>query len=55
MGIGFMMVLPFLYAAIGFVTGCLGAWFYNLLTKWIGGLEFEFEERMPPAAPPPLT
>lgn len=51
MGIGFMIILPFFYAAMGFVTGCLGAWFYNILTKWVGGFEFEFEDLAPPAPP----
>ena len=50
MGIGFMIFLPVLYAGIGFVFGVLSAWIYNLLTKWIGGLELDFEQSAPPAA-----
>ena len=50
MGMGFVLLLPVLYAVIGFVAGVIGAWVYNLLTKWIGGFEFEFE----PTAPPPV-
>lgn len=53
-GIGFIVVLPFFYAAMGFVTGCLGAWFYNFLTKWVGGFEFEVENMAAPAVPPPV-
>ena len=48
MGIGFMIFLPVVYAFFGFIFGALGAWVYNLLAKWIGGFELEFE----PAAPP---
>jgi hypothetical protein len=48
MGLGFMVLLPFLYAAMGFILGVIGAAIYNLLTKWIGGFEFEFEAKEPP-------
>ena len=47
MGIGFMVCLPVLYALIGFVFGVIGAFFYNLLGKWIGGFELEFEQTPP--------
>ena len=50
MGIGFMIFLSVLYAVMGFVVGVIGAWVYNLLAKWIGGFELEFE----PPAPPPV-
>ena len=49
MGIGFMILLPVFYAVIGFVFGALSAFIYNLLAKWIGGFEFEFENKTPPA------
>lgn len=49
MGIGFLLFIPVLYAAMGFVFGVLGAWLYNLLAGWIGGLELEFEAKTPPA------
>jgi hypothetical protein len=52
MGLGFTLFLPVLYAAMGFVFGALGAWVYNLLSKWLGGLEVEFETFTPP--PPAL-
>jgi hypothetical protein len=51
MGIGFMVLLPFLYAAMGFIAGVIGALAYNLLAKWIGGFEFEFEVKAPPLSP----
>ena len=50
LGMGFILLLPILYALMGFVFGVISAWIYNLLTKWIGGFEFEFEQ----AAPPPV-
>lgn len=42
-GLGMMIVAPFFYAAMGFVTGVVGAWLYNLVAGWIGGFELEFE------------
>jgi len=43
MGIGFMIFAPILYAFIGFITGLIGACIYNLVAKWIGGIEVEVE------------
>ena len=51
MGMGFLLFLPVLYAAMGFVFGVISAWLYNLLAKWIGGLEVEFEPTAPPVPP----
>src|SRR5688572_15217547 len=43
LGIGFAVAAPFLYAAMGFVFGALGAVLYNVVAKWIGGIEVEVE------------
>jgi len=51
MGIGFILLIPVMYAAMGFVFGVLAAALYNLLTRWLGGLELDFEM----AAPPPVA
>ena len=48
LGMGFMVVLPIVYAAIGFVFGVISAWIYNVLAGWIGGLEMEFDQTTPP-------
>lgn len=49
MGVGFMILAPVFYAVMGFVTGVLGALAYNVLAKWLGGFELEFEEQgVPP-------
>lgn len=48
MGLGFMIMLPLMYTAIGFLGGVVGAFVYNLLSKWIGGFEVEFEQEAPP-------
>ena len=39
----FALLLPFLYAAIGFVGGALSAFVYNLIAQWLGGIELELQ------------
>lgn len=49
MGLAAVVVLPLFYAAMGFITGVLGSLAYNLIAKWLGGFELEFEEQgVPP-------
>lgn len=43
LGAGFALFVPLIYAAMGFVTGALGALIYNLVARWIGGIEVEVE------------
>jgi hypothetical protein len=43
LGTGFAIFVPIIYAAMGFVFGALGALIYNLVAKWIGGIEVEVE------------
>src|SRR5205814_10616937 len=42
-GAGFALLFPLIYAAIGFIGGIIGALIYNLVAKWIGGIEVEVE------------
>jgi uncharacterized membrane protein (DUF485 family) len=44
-GIGIAMTIgmPILYAVMGFIMGVIGAWFYNVIAKWIGGIQVEVE------------
>ena len=42
-GVGFALCMPILYAVMGFVFGALGAVIYNVVAKWIGGIEVEVE------------
>jgi hypothetical protein len=42
-GMGFALLMPVIYAVMGFVFGVLGAWVYNVIAKWIGGIEVEVE------------
>lgn len=37
------VLAPVFYAVIGFLTGVVGAFLYNLTARWLGGLEVEVE------------
>jgi hypothetical protein len=45
-GLGFLaiIVFPIMYGAIGFVAGAIGALIYNLVARWVGGIEIEFQQ-----------
>ncbi len=38
-----VILLPLLYALLGFVFGALSAWVYNLVAGRLGGIEIELE------------
>jgi hypothetical protein len=42
-GTGFAIAMPFIYAAMGFIGGVIGSFIYNIIAKWIGGIEVEVE------------
>jgi hypothetical protein len=42
-GIGSVILFPFLYGVLGFVGGIIAGWFYNIIAKWTGGIEMEFD------------
>jgi hypothetical protein len=50
MGVGMIVVFPLIYTVMGFLAGVISAFIYNLLAKWIGGFEMEFEQPAPPVA-----
>ena len=39
----FGLFAPIIYGAIGFVTGALSAFLYNLFAKWVGGIEVQVQ------------
>jgi hypothetical protein len=43
LGAGFALFLPVLYGIAGFVGGVVSAFIYNIIAKWIGGIEVEVE------------
>ena len=40
-GMVLAVLIPILYAALGFITGAIGSLLYNLFAKWVGGIEIE--------------
>jgi hypothetical protein len=46
-GIVFAAAMPFIYAFMGLIVGAIGAFVYNLLAGWIGGIQIDLA---PPAA-----
>ena len=42
-GIGSIVFFPILYGLLGFVGGIIAGWFYNIIAKWTGGIEMEFD------------
>jgi hypothetical protein len=42
-GVGSILVMPFLYGIIGFLQGLVGAWLYNLIAKFLGGIRLELQ------------
>ena len=42
-GTGFALLLPVFYAVMGFIGGVVSGFLYNLIAKWIGGIEVEVE------------
>jgi len=43
-GILAIVIMPIAYGLVGFIAGAIGAFLYNLIAGWIGGIEMEFDE-----------
>jgi Transmembrane domain of unknown function (DUF3566) len=41
MGVGAIVLMPFIYGAFGAVFSAIGAAIYNLVAGWVGGLEVD--------------
>ena len=42
-GIGALLWAPILYGVLGFLMSLVGAALYNLLARWVGGIELQLE------------
>lgn len=42
-GIGFAVVIPVVYAVMGFIMTLVGCWLYNVVAGWVGGIEMELD------------
>jgi hypothetical protein len=43
LGAIFVVFIPVIYGIMGFICGVLAAFVYNIVAKWIGGIEVEVE------------
>ena len=41
--LGMGIFMPIIYAVMGFIFGIIGAAFYNLVARWVGGFQIEVE------------
>ena len=49
MGLVLAIMMPVLYGGMGFVMGAIMAFLYNLVAKWLGGIEVQVQ------APPTMA
>ncbi len=49
--VGFFLIVPFLYAAVGWIGGALSAVVYNFVASFTGGVQLHLEHRPEPAPP----
>ncbi len=43
--VGMLFGMPFIYLVLGFIFTALGAWVYNLVAGWVGGIEYTSTEK----------
>lgn len=48
-GVGFTVIMPVMYAVVGFIGGVVAAALYNWIATWTGGFEFEVRDLVPTA------
>jgi len=41
---GALIGMPIIFAIPGFISGAIGAFLYNLVAGWIGGIEIDLEQ-----------
>jgi hypothetical protein len=44
-GVGAIILFPIFYGVMGFLVGALGAFIYNLVSGFVGGLELTMAEK----------
>jgi hypothetical protein len=49
-GVGAIVLFPIFYGVLGFLVGALGAFIYNLVSGFVGGLELTMAEKPGSAA-----
>ena len=43
-GMALAVIAPIFYGVFGFIFGAIGALLYNLMAKWMGGIQFEVRD-----------
>ena len=41
---GMLIFMPIIYMVFGFIFTIIGAWVYNIVAKWVGGIEYTTSE-----------
>src|SRR5438445_4322730 len=49
-GLIFGLFAPIFYGIMGFVFCAIGAFLYNVMAKWLGGIEVQVQPASPPAS-----
>jgi len=44
-GVGAVFAFPIFYGLLGFLGGIITAGIYNFVSRWVGGIDVEFEEK----------
>ena len=39
------LFIPIVYGVMGFIAGAIGALIYNLMAKWVGGIQIELQSQ----------
>ena len=42
-GVGSIIFFPLMYGCIGFISALIGAWLYNLMAGFVGGLQLDVQ------------
>ena len=42
-GVGSIIFFPLLYGCLGFISALIGAWLYNLMAGFVGGIQMEVQ------------
>lgn len=45
-GVGAAIFVPVIYGVMGFVSGVVSGWLYNIAVRWTGGLEVEILDKV---------
>ena len=49
-GIAFAIVIPFMYGVFGYIGTAIFSVLYNVISKWVGGIEISLSETTAPSS-----